>query len=289
MSGEPRGAQRVILAGHPFDAQVLDLAAAGKGQDRLLVSDDFIGVADGATPLVGAARPMADPGPFAARVLAGLRNASDEALEVALGRVIDHERDGAADDPQGRSNVSCTVAVVRGYRGNLEAAVLGDCEVVVLGARRVRVVSDARLRRLDRLAVDDLRRRLRTGAEPSVARRSILPLLRQHRESMNQQGTYWVVGQEPEAARHLRRGRFSIAETRAILVASDGFFRLVDVFRVYPSRAALLAAALARGLEELGERLRSLERSPGSARTYPRFSDEDDATAVLLQPVGITG
>jgi hypothetical protein len=290
LSGERRdGSRRVILAGHAFEIQVLDLAAAHKDQDRHLVTDGFIGVADGATPLVGAHPPMADPGPFAGRVLAGLRDASTEPLEVALRRIIDRESAGTAADPRARTSPSCTVAVVRGYRGRLEAAVLGDCEVIVLGTRGIRVVSDAHLRRLDRQALAELRRQLRTGVEPSIARRSILPLLRRHRASMNQPTTYWVVAQKREAAGHLRRGWFSVAEARAILVASDGFLRLVDVFGLYPSRAALLMAALALGLDELGDRLRSLERSPGSARTYPRFADEDDVTAVLLRSVDLTG
>jgi hypothetical protein len=46
----------IQLADRAFDAVCMRWSAPGKGHDRVLVENGFVGVADGATPLGGPAR-----------------------------------------------------------------------------------------------------------------------------------------------------------------------------------------------------------------------------------------
>jgi len=67
-----------------------------------------------------------------------------------------------------------------------------------------------------------------------------------------------------------------------VLLASDGFAALVDLYRVLDAQA-LLERALATGLQPLVAEARRIETEvdPDGLR-YPRFKTSDDATALLL-------
>jgi len=67
------------------------------------------------------------------------------------------------------------------------------------------------------------------------------------------------------------------------LLVSDGFYRLVDTFRVYPDAPALLGAALERGLAALLAELRMLEDADPECIAYPRIKPKDDATVLLFE------
>lgn len=66
------------------------------------------------------------------------------------------------------------------------------------------------------------------------------------------------------------------------LLASDGFYRLVDTYGRY-SAEALLQAALADGLAPLYAALRRIEDADPQCLQYPRLKARDDATAFLLK------
>ena len=87
----------------------------------------------------------------------------------------------------------------------------------------------------------------------------------------------------PAAADRLRHDTSSCEDGTAILLASDGFSALVDLYRAMEAEA-LMEAALANGLEPLVELAREIEteRDP-DGRLYPRFKVSDDTTAILLR------
>lgn len=67
-----------------------------------------------------------------------------------------------------------------------------------------------------------------------------------------------------------------------VLLMSDGFHRLVDVFAKYNS-AGLMRAAVAGGLRALYHELREAEALDPRGERHPRVGVRDDATAVLLE------
>ncbi|MBQ0819073.1 protein phosphatase 2C domain-containing protein [Microvirga sp. HBU67558] len=87
----------------------------------------------------------------------------------------------------------------------------------------------------------------------------------------------------PDAADRLRHETAPCRDGTAILLASDGFSALVDLYRAMDA-TALMAAALSAGLEPLVTLAREIEteRDP-DGRLYPRFKASDDATAILLR------
>ena len=68
-----------------------------------------------------------------------------------------------------------------------------------------------------------------------------------------------------------------------VLIASDGFFRLVNVFRAYDA-AGLIRSALRVGrLAALCAELRRREVDDPTCRRHPRLKSMDDASAVLIR------
>lgn len=87
----------------------------------------------------------------------------------------------------------------------------------------------------------------------------------------------------PDAADRLRHETATCEDGTAILLASDGFSALVDLYQAMGAKP-LMEAALAAGLEPLARLAREIEteRDPNGA-LYPRFKMSDDTTAILLR------
>lgn len=88
---------------------------------------------------------------------------------------------------------------------------------------------------------------------------------------------------EPGAADRLRHETAPCEDGTTILLASDGFSALVDLYEAIDSRE-LMEAAIASGLEPLVRKAREIETQtdPGG-KLYPRFKTSDDTTAILLR------
>jgi hypothetical protein len=87
----------------------------------------------------------------------------------------------------------------------------------------------------------------------------------------------------PEAVDRLRHETAPCEDGTVILLASDGFSALVDLYGAMDAEA-VMEAALTSGLEPLVKLAREIEteRDP-DGKLYPRFKQSDDTTAVLLR------
>lgn len=92
-----------------------------------------------------------------------------------------------------------------------------------------------------------------------------------------------IFGLHPDAVALAERGSVTADGETYVLLASDGFSALVELYGDTDA-AGLLDAALADGLAPLARRLRVIETDlDPTGITYPRFKRSDDATAILLR------
>jgi hypothetical protein len=92
-----------------------------------------------------------------------------------------------------------------------------------------------------------------------------------------------LLGLDPTAAARLRHESVPCSDGTVVLLASDGFAALVDLYQAMDA-TALVEAALRGGLEPLARRAREIEtRADPDGRLYPRFKESDDATALLVR------
>jgi len=107
--------------------------------------------------------------------------------------------------------------------------------------------------------------------------------LAERRQRQKQGRGLALLGLDPAAASRLRHETVPCPEGATILLASDGFSALVDLYGLMDARG-LMEAALASGLEPLAREARRIETEVDpTGKLYPRFKESDDATALLLR------
>jgi hypothetical protein len=107
--------------------------------------------------------------------------------------------------------------------------------------------------------------------------------LAERRQRQKAGGGLALLGLDPTAADRLRHETVPCTDGTVILLTSDGFSALVDLYG-YVTADGLVAGALESGLEPLVAKAREIETRIDPAGTlYPRFKESDDATALLIR------
>jgi hypothetical protein len=184
----------------------------------------------------------------------------------------------------GGETPAASFAMVRVLDDEIEITRLGDCSVLV--ERRNGCVEVLRNSALERLEAHILRAiiELRNDGMDDLAQiqARMLPALREQRTGRNHAGGYGVLAPEQECLDMLRIERVPAAAVHRILLASDGYYRMVDVYGSLRD-AELIQRTEDHGAEAVLEKLRAIEEADPNGARYPRLKRSDDATAVLLK------
>jgi len=266
----------------------LSLAGGAVNEDAFGHDGAAAVVLDGATPLGDAVMPGRSDAAWIAqfgarRVLAHLRDGMGP-RKALRGALADAEKSFNALHLREPEDVWQTPAaammLAARTREGVEFLWFGDCAALVAdGAGAVTLVGDAfdgksRESEAARQAAED-------GNRPATARQHHLQALRARRNRINS-GGYWLFTPSEKAAAHAARRVLNPGPGAVILLASDGFLALASDYGAY-SAAGLMQAAMARGLDVLGEELRAIEEADAEGARFPRFKKSDDATALLLR------
>ena len=73
-----------------------------------------------------------------------------------------------------------------------------------------------------------------------------------------------------------------LADPSAVLLTSDGFFRLVDYYSQATESELLTRAVERGGVSALCDYLRRIEQNDPDCRKFPRLKPQDDASAIAL-------
>jgi hypothetical protein len=178
------------------------------------------------------------------------------------------------------------MTLVRRRGDRLDAWTFGDTTAYVRqpdGA--VQVLGDAPgLREAEAAMAAELMRQAGSRPTAILDEPAFLAWLGERRERQRRSGVpAALLSLNPAAADRLRHETAPCGSGTVILLASDGFSALVDLYRAMDAEA-LMEAALASGLEPLVKLAREIEteRDP-DGKAYPRFKASDDTTAILLR------
>lgn len=267
--------------------------SAAHNEDAWGRSGQAVWVLDGATG-IGDRPHLAGPTDaawFADRINTELVEALAAAgdLGAALNRAVEAVREAATAlcdlDSLPNFELPCaSFTLVRAVGETaLEFANLGDCRLAWrMGQGPVATFGTSGVTELDarmeRLVAENLARGL-TLEEVGAAAKA---LAREHRKLINIPEGYWILDISGAGVPHLQLEVLQAGEPMDILLMSDGFSRLVDVFGRY-DYDSLLAAVLNHGLAPLYAELRASEAGDPECRTFARNKTRDDATAVLLR------
>ena len=271
------------------------VSEAGKSinEDRATASTRAAWILDGAT---GLSPQRLFPGPsdpawFAATadaLLARLTRASDGGMSL-LRRLVAELHDAcaaAALVPLADTDIelpSASLAAAQLVGSEIELLMLGDCKLLLRQADgQVEAFDQSSVAPFDAKVVDALRA-IQAGGETELQKITprLTPLIRENRRWKNRPGGYGVLTADPACLAFAETARRPAADVTHLLLATDGFYRLVDTYRMLTA-SELIQAALERGLAPLHAELRRLEDSDPECLAFPRLKARDDATAVLV-------
>lgn len=111
---------------------------------------------------------------------------------------------------------------------------------------------------------------------------AVLPELRAARNTVNTSTGYWLLGADPAVGAHATVTSLALSGAATVLLATDGFYALVEDYGRYGDRE-LIATAQTIGLAALARELRHIEDEDPNGERFPRMKKSDDATALLVR------
>jgi hypothetical protein len=183
----------------------------------------------------------------------------------------------------GRETPAASFALVRLIGADIEVLRLGDCLVLLEASDGAVTVMDhpvlAAIEAETRNALLTLRAEGIT--DPKQAFTAMMPRLRAERLRRNRPDGYGVLAAERSCLPMIHLDRRPAHTLRRVLLASDGYYRLVDHYGA-ASDAELVRRTADIGAEAMLHQLRAIEAADPLAMRYPRLKIADDATALLL-------
>lgn len=251
-------------------------------EDFLITEGNLFGVFDGATSLTPATYENGLTGGFlasnaAARAFKQNDRPLFELAERANLRIRQAMIERNVDLDDRGSLWSTSAAVVRIRNGTLEWAQIGDCRIIcIYTTGEYEFLCEGSNQDVETLCLwKDI---CRTTDAP--IHEAMQNQLLKVRSGMNRD--YGVFNGEPEALNFLHSGERQLAGICQLLLFTDGlllpnptpeqqpdFDEHVDIFRQ-------------NGLQELGDRIRTLEATDIDCRIYPRFKAHDDIAAIAV-------
>lgn len=266
-----------------LDAVCLAGARTGCNDDAFGLAGAAAWVIDGATdladPLTGAA---SDASWIARGVNAWLHGRADLATapldhvfaeaSAAMRTAFSARMDPGAV-PRWRWPIAAML-IAREAPAGLEIADLGDCRMFAEGVAfaGMRDSKDAENAAAAAHASDSSGLRYKAPAA--------LDMLRRQRDALYD--TVGVFGIDPACSRFVRVRTVRLERPAHVILATDGFAALVDVYDAHDPES-LVAAALSDGLASLAAELRAIETADADGATHPRWKRSDDATALLVR------
>jgi hypothetical protein len=282
-------------AGWRFELiDTLSLAGQSINEDRATASTRAAWILDGAT---GLSLQRLFPGPTDPAWLAAT---ADEllgrlTLDIDDGMTLLHRLvaelhqacAAAALAPLGDTDIelpSASLAVAQLVGNEIELLMLGDCKLLLRQADgRVEAFDQSSVAPFDAKVVEALRA-IQAGGETALSKITprLTPLIRENRLWKNRPGGYGVLTADPACLAFAETARRPAADATHLLLATDGFYRLVDTYRMLTA-GELMRAALERGLSPLYAALRRIEDADPECLAHPRLKARDDATAMVVR------
>ena len=190
-----------------------------------------------------------------------------------------HPERGAGEGP------SAVLGLIRlrrhGDACRIEGAVIGDVSILIQDGDRIEHWTDPSSNPFEARTIAAA---TADGHRPGeVISSAALAQILRNRRSLNRQGGYWAINPGLGWQAGLRLFSAEISPGAIVLLASDGFMRLVDVI-AHHDEAGLMDAVARVGTAGAIAELRRLESADPKAERYRRVKIHDDATALLVTP-----
>lgn len=180
---------------------------------------------------------------------------------------------------------SAVLSVVRERDGFLEYYSLGDTVIILrMKDGEVMHILDERLVRLDN---ENFERMKKIAAEKGKTVRAafadIVPYILENRRKMNTPQGYCALAHTTDGLDTALMGKIPLAKIRDLLVFSDGFAEIYDLFGLYPTPAALIAEIAENGIMPAMKRLHAAQEADPDGEKFVRNKLRDDISVIYAE------
>ena len=184
-------------------------------------------------------------------------------------------KNGVSDFP------SAAIAVIRKKEGQLEYYILADCECIIqYNNDKIEEISDHRVENFDNQAIATAIQIMNEQKIHFVeAKKQINTILQANRKFKNREDGYYVLSNNEDILQNGISGSIPLNEINSVLLMSDGFYQLFDLFGIVSLKQFFREVELSelRGYYDL---LKQAQLEDENMDRYPRLSLSDDATIV---------
>ena len=277
----------------------ISIASGAVNDDRVGAAGTLAWAIDGATDVL--AEPLMPGGSDAAGIaavadeelsrvgqsFAGSLDGLVAQLTEAAARRFAAERSRAPIDPHEQPSAAALIVRLDGL--DVDYVSLADCQCLALSldGTTTALGHDPEVTQGDRRAIEVMQTFRATAGSATwrEARAHLWPRIRAARGRLNTPEGYGVLSVIPPPTKFMRTGRTRVVPGTRLLLATDGFMRLTDLFARY-SWDELFDLACRDGLATLVDELRQMETADGDCLHVPRTKPHDDASAILIEVTG---
>lgn len=179
---------------------------------------------------------------------------------------------------------SATIAIARERGDAMELFVLCDCTVAVSVNHQVSVYTDSRIDKIEKQLIEKMHayQEEHRGCTIEDVRRILKKDFISNRQRKNTPEGYYVLEFNKDAVEQGIQVSLPKASVDGLLLMSDGFTRVVDVFHCFDDFGSLFKEAKENGLRGIWEKINQCENDDPDCIRFPRTKKSDDSTAVLV-------
>ncbi len=180
---------------------------------------------------------------------------------------------------------STTLSLLRIRGEYLEYYSICDSEIVIRKKDgSVLHILDDRLTKLDNINFDRMRK---IANEKGITLRAAFPYIKEYilynRAQMNKPNGYAAIAHTTDGLESGLYGKVRLEEVQDALLYTDGFAEAYDLFRIYPSPAALLEEVSTKGIRAVLDNLFAAQEKDADCNRYARNKKRDDISAIYIK------
>ena len=246
-------------------------------QDDVGSGDQFLAVADGATPLEGGKEVERATADFSSALIANLGRC--DVRPENLAHAISTSIDLARAEVNNAHAVTSTLSVVTWDDDVVRVASIGDSVALILHSRGWSEVIDPRYAGNETAVLSRVKRCVLGGMSWDKAYEQVKQDLVQSRRSRNTENGTWIVSSKTEGSKVVDRmhfAEFCRPDVKGAAAITDGALAWRDTFALIDDNG--LFSADERALDALWKEANAIQRADPDRSIYPRLSDLDDAS-----------
>lgn len=180
--------------------------------------------------------------------------------------------------------IAASILIVRYVNQQLELFSLGDCAAYIQTQDQEIMIQNQAIKKLEAVLIEIIFSQKQEYASLPFSKfrqQIIIPELKRIKQENKNNLVYSVLKINPRSVFGALTCTIPISSSTQILLATDGFSRLIDTYCIFKNYQEFLAFLDKNNEDEVFHLLRTTEKNDPNAMKFPRLKLSDDASLIL--------